>query len=202
MKVSNGMKKTRNFVVGIDEVGRGPIAGPLAVGAVLLDKKHKKILRGIKDSKKLSPDAREKWHEKIKKHQEEGIIKYEVFFVNEKVIDKKGLSHSLKFAVSNCLKALGVDKKTEILLDGSLYAPDVYINQKTIIKGDEKEVVISAASIMAKVMRDKRMVSFSKKYPKYGFEKHKGYGTKAHYRAIKKHGLSKIHRKSFRNLRG
>lgn len=190
-----------NYIVGVDEVGRGPIAGPLAVGAVLIKLKIKKskfkIFRGIRDSKKLSEKKREEWYRKIRSLQKERILDYRVSLVSEKIIDKKGLSYSLKLAVSNCLRKLQIKPDTTILLDGSLYAPHKYKNQKTIIRGDEKEQVISAASIVAKVLRDGQMKRLSKKYPGYGFERHKGYGTKAHYRALKKLGPSKIHRKSF-----
>ncbi|MEK7593782.1 MAG: ribonuclease HII [Patescibacteria group bacterium] len=189
------------YIVGVDEVGRGPIAGPLAVGAVLIKLKTKnlklKIFSGIKDSKKLNEEKREEWYRKITALQKEGILEYKVSFVSEKIIDKKGISYSLKLAVSNCLKRLSVGQKTKILLDGSLHAPDIYVKQKTIIRGDEKEAIIAAASIVAKVLRDRRMKRLAKKFPGYGFEVHKGYGTKAHYRILKKLDPSEIHRKSF-----
>lgn len=195
------MVTKETYLVGIDEAGRGPIAGPLAMGAMLVKLKTKnsklKIFKGIKDSKKLSENGRNEWYRKIRVLQKEGILDYRVSFVNEKIIDKKGLTYSLKLAVSNCLKKLQIKPESRVLLDGSLYAPPKYKNQKTIIRGDEKEPVISAASIVAKVIRDGQMKRLSKKYLGYGFEKNKGYGTKAHYRALKKLGPSKIHRKSF-----
>lgn len=194
------MKKAE-YLAGIDEVGRGPIAGPLVVGAATIKlttyNRQQTIFRGIKDSKKLSEKDRELWYDKIKALRKEGILEYKVSFVSEKTIDKKGISYSLKLAVSNCLKRLSVGQKTKILLDGSLHAPDIYIKQKTIIRGDEKEAIIAAASIVAKVLRDRRMKCLAKKFPGYGFEVHKGYGTKKHYRVLKKLGPSEIHRKSF-----
>jgi len=92
-------------------------------------------------------------------------------------------------------------KKCKVLLDGGLKAPEEYIDQKTIIKGDEKKMIIALASIYAKVMRDRKMVKFGKEYPEYGFEIHKGYGTKKHYEAIGKYGLSNIHRRSYIKIR-
>lgn len=190
------------YYIGVDEVGRGPLAGPVAVGAVLLKseilKKNKAWGSGFKDSKKLSSKAREAWLHKINEARKEGWLEYAVIFVSSKVIDKKGLSYAIRSAVSKAL--INIKKspnETKILLDGGLRAPSQYLNQETIIKGDEKELSIALASIVAKVARDKRMVSLSKKFPQYGFEKHKGYGTRAHYEAIKNHGITPQHRKSF-----
>lgn len=191
------MKKSPKFIAGIDEAGRGPIAGPVSVGVLVVEKKHLRFLRGIKDSKKLSEKAREEWFFKIKTLSEKNIFRWSVVLVSEKIIDKKGISFAIRTGIHASLTKLKVGENTEILLDGALKAPAVYKYQKTIIKGDEKKPVISAASIMAKVVRDRHMKKISKKYPDYAFEKHKGYGTKEHYKKIKKHGLSKIHRRSF-----
>lgn len=208
------------YFIGVDEVGRGPLAGPVALGAVLLKSefvnKNKAWGRGFKDSKKLSAKAREVWLLKIKEAQKEGWLEYAVVFVAPTVIDKKGLSYAIRLAIEKALERLNqagnllgsstpkfpnsklnIQYSTLVLLDGGLRAPSQYLNQKTIIKGDEKELSIALASIVAKVARDKRMVSLSKKFPQYGFEKHKGYGTLAHYEAIKKHGITPHHRKSF-----
>jgi len=230
------LKNCNNFIIGIDEAGRGPLAGPVSVGtfAIKLNSKEKFIIakrealkqfRGVKDSKQLSEKQREEWLAKIKvvsnskKFTKNLKNSHEVFwavsFSGAKTIDEKGLSYSIRSALNRSLKKLelSISRKSEdikgassrfflplhslVLLDGSLYAPERYINQKTIIDGDAKEPIIALASICAKVLRDKKMKNFAKKYPHYGFEIHKGYGTKSHYVAIKKYGISQIHRKSF-----
>lgn len=189
------MKK--EAVIGVDEVGRGPLAGPLAVGALLMRKKHRRLLRGIKDSKKLDAAARERWYKRISALEKEGKLVCKVAFVSERVIDREGISRALTRAVGSCLRRLGVPVTARVLLDGSLYAPPCYIRQRTVVRGDEKHLVIAAASIVAKVHRDRRMKALSKKYPLYLFESHKGYGTRAHYERLRLHGPSEIHRRSY-----
>jgi ribonuclease HII len=189
--------------IGIDEVGRGPIAGPVAVGSfVILDKKALRLFTKVKESKQLKEKDREEWFKKIEKVRYEGLVDFSVVFQSEKIIDKKGLS----FAIKNALR-ISLDKMVErnnlkkenikVLLDGGLKAPKEYINQKTIIKGDEKEKIIALASICAKVLRDRKMKKFANKYPWYRFEVNKGYGTKGHYEAIDKYGLTDLHRRTF-----
>ncbi len=187
------------YLIGIDEVGRGPIAGPVAVGAfVFLDPKAKRLFRGVKESKQLNEKNREKWFAIINDTKRAGLVDFCVTFQSEKIIDNKGLSYAIKTALSKSLLALKIDpKSTKVLLDGGLKASPEYKDQKTIIKGDEKEMVIALASITAKVLRDRKMIKLGKKFPDYGFEIHKGYGTKKHYDAIKKYGLLKEHRRSF-----
>ncbi len=192
------------YFVGIDEAGRGPLAGPLAVGAVIFSKNSKKFftkeLREIegKDSKKLTLEQREFWFKKIKIWQKEGMLKYAVTLISADVIDKAGMSFAIKVAIKKCLTKIKADSHScLVLLDGSLKAPVEYKNQKTIIKGDEKEQIISLASIAAKVTRDKKMMIYAKLFPQYSFDVHKGYGTKLHRDLIKKHGPATIHRKSF-----
>lgn len=185
------------FIVGIDEVGRGPLAGPLVLSCVYFEKRHeKKILRKyfegkIRDSKKLKEKDRE---EIAKIFSEDEMVYSKTIFVKPQTIDKKGLSFCLRDTVSKLLKNLEGDLAVE--LDGSLFAPDIYI-QETIIKGDEKKVSIALASIISKVKRDNYMKRISKKYPKYGFEIHKGYGTKKHREIIKNRGICEVHRRSF-----
>lgn len=212
------MKKTRHnsrrFVVGIDEVGRGPIAGPVAVGAFifLVDQKSPagkaaltRHFKGVKESKQLSESKREEWFAKILEAKRLGIVDYSVTFVSEKIIDSKGISHAIRTALEKSLRAVISDLpeagslpgKCAVLLDGGLKAPADFVDQKTIIKGDAKETVIALASICAKVLRDRRMRLHAKKHPQYGFDVHKGYGTKAHYAAIRSHGMLGLHRKSF-----
>lgn len=196
-------------VIGIDEVGRGPLAGPVAVGAVLIYKEHykkvAKIFPTIKDSKKLSARSREEWFVKIEEAERAGFLMSSIQFVSSKHIDKQGIVPSIRKALTRALEKVSTvnDNKfgIQVLLDGGLYAPEEYRDQKTIIKGDEKKLVIALASIVAKVTRDARMIKLGKKFPLYGFEKHKGYGTRGHYAAIKKYGITEHHRKSFlRNL--
>ncbi|MES3031071.1 MAG: ribonuclease HII [Patescibacteria group bacterium] len=190
------------YTIGIDEVGRGPIAGPVAVGAfVFLKPKAKKLFKGVKESKQLSENKREEWFRKILEVQKSGQADFCVTFQSEKVIDTKGLSFAIKKCLETSLNSLGIDpEKCQVLLDGGLKAPAKYGNQKTIIKGDTKEITIALASICAKVLRDRKMRVFAKKYPNYGFDIHKGYGTRAHYEALEKYSFSGIHRKTFIHL--
>lgn len=215
--------KKKLFIVGIDEAGRGPLAGPIAVGAVAAvvklkakktnfgnrrcgrapersegrDKRFSKFgfLSGIKDSKKLSAKQREKWFEIIAKNFEAHVA-----MVGSKTIDKIGISKATKLAVARVLRKFS-SRRTDlrnvlVLMDGSLFAPRRY-NQKTIIKGDEKVPLIAAASIIAKVCRDRKMRKLHKNCPNYCFDIHKGYGTKLHYAMIKRSGFSLYHRRSF-----
>jgi ribonuclease HII len=201
------MAKGSKIIVGIDEVGRGPIAGPVAVCSLCIcqnknsEDKSKFAganFRNFRDSKKLSHQQRLKWLEKINLEKEKGNIIYKVCFESNKIIDKKGLTFAIKKALSDSLEFLKINSnKCLVLLDGGLRAPLEYKNQKTIIRGDEKELAIALASIVAKVTRDELMVRLSKKYAGYGLEKHKGYGTRNHYNALKNKGISRIHRKSF-----
>lgn len=190
------LKKTH--LIGIDEVGRGPIAGPIAVCAIAFNGVIPKFLKGIKDSKHVSKKKREEWYKKFLKARRDKILDFSVSCVNSKVVDKKGINFATKLAIRNALIRLNKNPDhCRVLLDGLLYAPKTYKNQKTIIRGDQTEPAISAASVIAKVYRDRKMKRFSKKYPQYDFDKNSGYGTKRHLGAIKKHGVCKIHRKSF-----
>ncbi len=188
-------------IIGIDEVGRGPLAGPVTVCVVACEEKIYKKLKNDKrlpplgkDSKKLSPTNRQKYA-KILKYI--GLA-YVVVNVSNTVIDKKGISFAIKKAISLGINKLKLNpKKSLILLDGGLKAPKEFIKQKTIIKGDEKEKIIAWASILAKVSRDDLMIRTGKRYPEYGFEAHKGYGTAIHRKMLKKHGLSAFHRVTF-----
>lgn len=187
------------YIIGIDEVGRGPLAGPVAVGAFKMPVDFKANGFGkIKDSKKLKPEQRDKIVEKLKLLKREKFIDYFVSYESAKRIDKIGLSKAIKNCLEKSLSKLRVkSNECVVLLDGGLRAPEIYKNQKTIIKGDEKERAIAFASIVAKVSRDALMCKLAKKYPKYCFEIHKGYGTLKHCELIKKNGLSAEHRKCF-----
>lgn len=193
------LSKDIKFVVGIDEVGRGPLAGPVAVCAFKMPIKFdSKSFGKIKDSKKLSAKEREEIFKKLKSLKTEGAVDYFISYESAKRIDTIGISKAIKNCLEKSLNKLKLDsKECLILLDGGLKAPVLYKNQNTIIKGDEKERSIAFASIAAKVSRDAFMRTLSKKYPKYFFDLHKGYGTKKHCEAINNNGLSPEHRKSF-----
>lgn len=181
------------YIVGIDEAGRGPLAGPITFGFVMCPKHlHSKIFKNIRDSKKLSPARREEWFNFLKTHPK---LAFGTASVGAKMIDQKGLSYANQLCIRRLTKKFGAIPSL-VLLDGGLKAP-AELRQKTIIKGDEKIPVIAAASIIAKVTRDRKMIRLAKKFPEYGFEIHKGYGTKMHLARLAKHGPSAIHRKTF-----
>ncbi|MFA6536119.1 MAG: ribonuclease HII [Candidatus Paceibacterota bacterium] len=193
-------KQARNLI-GIDEVGRGPLAGPVTVCAFSVlcrGKKLPKPLHLAKDSKMLSPKRREEWFKVVKELAKQNRCQYAVSCVSEKVIDREGIAYAIRLAIARSLKKIGADElRSQILLDGGIKAPAQYINQQTIIGGDRKEPIIALASIVAKVKRDSKLRRYAKIFPQYGFEIHKGYGTRLHYQNLKKYGLSEIHRRSF-----
>lgn len=190
------------YLIGVDEVGRGPVAGPVYVCALFISSENlRKIIEEnnklpLRDSKKLTEKMRNSWFEKIKKYADSGMIKYVISKASSKEIDEKGIATCIKACVNNSVEKLNPGKDTKVFLDGGLFTKDNFI-QETVIKGDENIPVISLASIVAKVSRDEEMRNISDKYPEYLLEKNKGYGTKDHLDAIKKYGLTNIHRKSF-----
>jgi ribonuclease HII len=186
-------------MLGVDEAGRGPLAGPVAVGAVVLPEGFDvaREFSGIADSKKLSEKNREKIFGMLEARAAKGDARFTVEFESAETIDRKGITFAVRQAVARAVNKLAPDAALVcVQLDGALRAPPEYA-QETIINGDELIPLISLASIVAKVSRDRLMVELSKQYSKYGFEKHKGYGTKAHYDALLKYGPCAIHRKSF-----
>lgn len=209
-----------DFVIGVDEAGRGPLAGPVVASAVLLLKQKSKFtnpaLQGdlenfnellkldVKDSKKLSAKKREKIFEELKKSE---FIKYGVGIVDEKTIDKINILQASLLAMKKALESLykgptfvnhvNYEGRSFVIVDGREVVPDISMSQKAIIGGDGKVFSIAAASIIAKVTRDKIMEEYDKKYPEYLFAKHKGYGTKLHFEMIKKFGSCPIHRNTF-----
>jgi len=187
------------WIVGIDEAGRGALAGPVAVGAVLVPKDFDWAqIPGVADSKQVSPKNREAIFRRTQQLEKEGKLTTAVALVSEKVIDKKGITFAVRQGIVRALAELAPDPRTAyIKLDGLLHAPAEFTHQTTIIKGDVTEKEISLASIMAKVTRDRYMVRVAKKYPRYGFEIHKGYGTLIHRKNIKKYGLEVMHRTTF-----
>ncbi len=199
------MFKNKNYIIGLDEVGRGTLAGPVVVCAVAIHKGLKiqnKKLGELKDSKKLSSSQREKWVEYFKNHPE---IIFTVARVYERKIEKINISCAANLAALRAYRLLVSRFKihaSRVVLDGGLYLGSRKLQMankfaSTIIKGDEKIPVIAIASILAKVYRDKFMVRLAKKYPEYGLDLHKGYGTKIHLAAIKNFGPAKIHRLTF-----
>jgi len=186
------------YIVGIDEAGRGPLAGPVAVGIVKIPEDfNKKFFLGIKDSKKLSEKDRELWFELATEARREGEIDWAVSLVSEGVIDRRGIVHAINLGIKRCLAKVLAEEDSQIFLDGGIRAPGNFFHQQTVVKGDEKIPVISLASILAKVVRDRKMKQLAKKYPKYEFERHKGYGTKLHINMIRKYGSTKLHRQTF-----
>lgn len=203
-------KKGFKKVVGLDEAGRGPLSGPVVAAAVLI-KSIRKIrakfvdIRDVKDSKKLSPKKREELYKILINHPQ---IKWGIGKASEKVIDKINILEATKLAMKRAVKNLEkkIKKKKRLnlieflILDGRMKL-DLDILQKSIIKADNKVFSCAAASIIAKVSRDRMMRRYGKKYPQYGFSKHKGYATKLHLKRLKKYGPCSIHRKSFRPVK-
>ncbi len=188
------------WIIGIDEVGRGPIAGPVAVCACAIPFSiyKKNMWKGLTDSKKMTVKNRDLWGTEALKLKTAGKIDFSVAYRSNSIIDKKGISMAIKECIQEVLKDLKRNpEECVVLLDGSLKAPPEYIHQKTIIKGDSKEKIISLASVIAKVSRDKKMKTLHKKYPNYLWEQNKGYGTKDHYKAISSYGLTPLHRATF-----
>lgn len=190
----------KKWIIGVDEVGRGPVAGPVSVCvcAISFSLYRKNIWDGLTDSKKMSPKKRELWYKKAKEFEKDEGIRFSVISRNALLIDKKGIQSALRECITEGFEKIAISPKdSEVYLDGGLTAPKKYVRQTTLIKGDSKEKSISLASVIAKVVRDNYMSRIAKKYPEYGFEKHKGYGTKNHYNVILKKGITPLHRKSF-----
>lgn len=188
------------FVVGIDEAGRGPLAGPVAIGVVKVSEGLKKsFFGGIRDSKKLTSEERELWFRLALEARKEGLLDFRVALVSEKVIDRRGITYAINLGIRRGLTHLSVGEDARIFLDGGIRAPERFRHQITVIRGDEKIPIVSLASIVAKVTRDRRMGRLAKRFPEFNFEKNKGYGTRDHRRSIMKYGPSRIHRRSFIN---
>jgi len=189
-------KKGYKRVACLDESGRGPLAAPVVAAAVMINPKSKIQNLKIKDSKKLTAKKREELYKILTKNPgiEWGIAK-----VSERVIDKINILEATKLAMKRAVKKLK-GKPVFLILDGKMKL-DLPISQKSIIKADEKVFSCAAASIIAKVSRDRIMLRYHKKYPQYGFDKHKGYPTRHHRKMLKKYGPCKIHRKSFKPLK-
>lgn len=177
------------YIAGVDEAGRGPLAGPVYAAAVIL--KPVARIDGINDSKKLSEKKREELYDVII----ENSIAYAVYSVDEKTIDEVNILNATHMAMNGAVNSLSV-RPDFVLIDGNSIK-NMTLPHETIVKGDARSISIAAASILAKVSRDRYIIKMAEKYPEYGFEKHKGYGTKAHTEAILKYGPCEIHRKTF-----
>ena len=178
------------YICGIDEAGRGPLAGPVVVGCVILPEDS--FIEGINDSKKISEKKREKLYEIITQE----AIAYSVGIVEQKTIDEINILNATKLGVKIALE--GLKQKPEIIMVDALNNMDTLgIPYISVVKGDAKNYCIAAASIVAKVTRDRIMRQWDEVYPVYGFSKHKGYGTAEHIRILKENGPCMIHRKSF-----
>lgn len=204
------MWRNGQYIIGVDEVGRGPLAGPVmaAAAVIMINDKCKMIkneerdlLRlGVNDSKKLTPKKREEIFEILIAHPR---VKWATGEASEKEIDEINILQASLLAMRRAVeKIIDKNKWLErenffVYIDGREVIPNLTANQKSIINGDAKIFSIAAASIIAKVTRDRLMLKYAEKYPQYGFEKHKGYGTKLHYEMLEKHGICRIHRKTF-----
>lgn len=177
-------------ICGIDEAGRGPLAGPVVVAAVIMPKDS--MIEGVNDSKKVSEKKRELLYEQITKE----AISYSVGIIDQREIDEINILNATKKGLTIAIKELET-KPERILVDALTKIDTCGIPYMSIIKGDAKSYAIASASIIAKVTRDRIMRQWDEIYPQYGFEKHKGYGTKAHIDAIKEYGLCPLHRLSF-----
>lgn len=178
-----------NFVCGVDEAGRGPLCGPVVAAAVILPKDE--YIEGVNDSKKLTEKKREKLYDDIMKK----AVAASIGISDVDVIEKVNILNATKLAMKQAIEKLSI-KPDYVLIDGNQMI-DINIKAETVVSGDAKSESIAAASIIAKVTRDRMLIEFDKKYPEYGFAKHKGYGTKSHIEAIQKYGLTDIHRSSF-----
>lgn len=191
------------YVLGVDEAGRGPLAGPVAVGVVAVREGYDILAAfpGLNDSKKLSEKKRESLFAKLQEEMRAGNVRAHVTLSSAAMIDGKGIAFAIRNGVTKGVtKLLPNPEEGTVYLDGSLKAPPEY-RQETVIGGDGSVPAIMLASIAAKVTRDRYLQKLDQEYPAYGFAGHKGYGTKAHIARIKEHGPSKEHRRSFlRNI--
>ena len=182
----------KTLVAGIDEAGRGPLAGPVVAAACILDPNNP--ILGLDDSKKLSEKKREALYTEIV----EKAVAYAIIRVEADVIDDVNILNATKGAMRSCVEQLkSIGKTPDVLLIDAVNLDGTGVDVVPIIKGDAKSNSIAAASVLAKVTRDHIMVDYDNEYPGYGFGKHKGYGTKDHYAAIREHGMTPIHRRSF-----
>ena len=185
----NAINKGYTAVCGVDEAGRGPLAGPVCAAAVILPEGV--IIDGVNDSKKLSEKKREALFEVIKST----AVSYCIAYSSVEEIEEMNILNATMLAMKRAVEGLSV-KADYAMIDGNRL-PDLDINAEFIIKGDARSMSIACASILAKVSRDRLLYDYAKEYPQYGFEQHKGYGTRAHYEALREYGPCPAHRPSF-----
>ena len=184
---AKGMK----YIAGVDEVGRGPLAGPVVCAAVIMPLEEDALVIGVDDSKKLSEKKREQLAEEIKSR----ALCYTIIEIDEKTIDEINILEATKLGMKKAIETLEIPPEV-VLTDGNMTI-DTHFPQHSVIHGDALSYSIGAASIIAKVYRDHLMDEFAKTYPQYAFDKNKGYGTAAHIQGIKEYGLCPIHRRTF-----
>lgn len=188
--IKSYLDKGYKIIAGVDEAGRGPLAGPVFASVVILPVNH--LIKGLSDSKKISEKKREFLYDEII----ENALDFAIASADEKEIDEINILQATFLAMKRAVAKLKI-KPDIILVDGNRDPQFDDIKTNCIIKGDSLVDSISAASILAKVARDRFIKEIADNFPEYGFEKHKGYGTKAHYQAIEKYGICPIHRKTF-----
>ena len=186
-------KKGYRLIAGVDEVGRGPLAGPVVACALILPPECR--IRGLDSSKRLSPKKRKELYPLIR----EKALAVGLGRVGERKIDGINILKATHLAMKRAISHLEIEP--DLLLVDGFEIPGIEISQRAIVKGDEKSASIAAASIIAKVTRDRLMVRYHKRHPEYGFHKHKGYGTARHLRTLKIHGPSRIHRRTFSGVK-
>lgn len=183
------MRAAHGIICGVDEAGRGPLAGPVCCAACILPEGL--LLDGLNDSKKMSEKLRDRLYEEIK----EKAIAYSIVFIDNEKIDEINILAATMLGMRTAVEQLDIIPD-HVLIDGNR-APQMELSAEAVVKGDAKSASIAAASVLAKVSRDRLLLEYAKQYPQYGFEKHKGYPTKAHYQAIDEFGILPIHRRSF-----
>ena len=194
--------EVNGIVVGIDEAGRGPWVGPVVAGAVVFVNRdvNPYLLDNLNDSKKISKKKREMLYNLLLEEQDKGNIKIGIAEASAKEIDDINILNATFLAMNRALDKCGVEPCL-VLIDGNKVPKNFKYMAKAVVKGDAKSYSISAASIMAKVYRDKLMEDMAEKYPYYGFENNAGYGTKEHIEALKKYGITPEHRKSYKPIK-
>jgi len=184
------IKMGHRYIAGVDEAGRGPLAGPVVIAAVILPNNYNNDL--INDSKKLTKKQRSELYGEIIKN----ALAYKIVTIDEATIDKINIYQASKLGMINAIKSL--KHPLDLVLTDAMPIGELKVEVVSLIKGDSKSISIAAASILAKVTRDELMMNLHNLYPQYGFDKHKGYPTKAHLAAIEKYGITKYHRLSYK----
>ena len=179
------------YIAGADEAGRGPLAGPVVCAAVIMPLADGEIIEGIDDSKKLSEKERGRLFELIKKQ----AVAYRIEELSNEEIDRLNILEATRLCMKRAVDGLGTE--TDVVFTDGNFSIDISLPQQNIVKGDALSYTVGAASILAKVHRDRLMCEYDKIYPQYGFAAHKGYGTAAHEAAIREYGLCEIHRRTF-----